>query len=274
MNIHRAKSYVSLVCLLAIACLSTVSVGAPNESVILDAVQHRYSWLPTNDEPAIETSFDKFNNKLTFKISYPKSKIYMIVDEQADIEVVDWNVGAERELDVPVVKQITPDFIWKQRPDLPRARMVKISDSDSYEYLRPDNVIDSNVCMYMFNIMGKLTGFGANNSPTTAVLPKVNYSVAQARQISLKTAEGYIHYDSEGLPLAWKYAFEQSPQYCYARILSNNKTPPYVAYLFTYRLGNEQKAASDKSMLKFLPKLTVCVNATTGKMESTSWSQY
>ncbi len=243
-------------------CMTLACAAAPDQNTIAADLQSRYSWIPQNEVPEVKA---RENTYYKFGVAYPKSDIYLQIDDNGNLVSAFWNSGTpENKTDYSSL--VNEDFIWNLRPDLPRDKMVQISDG-RYYYKRPDGVIDPRVTMAMNRNNGVLTGFVALNKPNNSPSPRINISEAEARNISKTIAANSIYDNGKGEAVSWPYYYETHPEWARPTLCTDDTNSSFIAYDFSYEPSDEPNTVinnANKGMTHGLCTICIRINATTG----------
>ena len=264
------KSLLPLVA--AFTCMTLACAAAPDQNTIDADLQSRYSWIPQNEVPDVKTREDTYYK---FEVAYPKSNIYLQIDDNGSIVSAFWNSGTpENKTDYSSL--VNEDFIWSLRPDLPRDKMVQIHDG-YYCYKRPDGVFDPRVMLAMNRNNGVTTGFTALNKPNAAPSPKINLSEAEARVISKTIAADSIYDNGKGEAVSWPYYCETHPEWARPTLYTDDTNGSFIAYDFSYEPSDDPNMVSNKAnegMTHGLCTIGIRINATTGDAVSVTQHFY
>ncbi len=258
---------------LAVICLPAICLSTPEEDVLCKA-RERYPWLP--QEVKITKSKPLEPQEDRYYITTPKSDQSYFVDTSGFIVYAEWNMRS----DPKVFPERDENFVWSQRPDIPRNKMVKYGQN-FYRLKRLDGLIDARVELHVVESGGVVRGFTARNDLDSRTIPSVKISKAKARQVAERYLKSYVGLRTRGLSQAqavyWPHQFLNHEFLDDAAIRNDSLRNLFVDYEFYYKLSVKPVTNPDKlgdPEIYTYPMMFIRVNATTGDIIQSRFDTY
>ncbi|MHB1463321.1 MAG: hypothetical protein ACYC1M_18695 [Armatimonadota bacterium] len=264
---------------LAVICLPAICFSSPDEDALSKA-QERYPWLP---QEMTVSRMKVTPSRTRYLLMKEKPAETYVVDLSGVLESADWNQMYDKRM----YQERNEDFVWQQRPDIPRDKMVLRSSNNHYLLKHKNGLLDGRVMMDIKGWGGVTSGFMAENRLDDRPLPSVNISSDQARKIAENYVKNYVHKTNAGKVMYWPHYFQYDKytddasiyvQYSDDAVVETDSIDNLYGYYYVgYKLSVEPiehpYELTEEQVTKH-PFIWVSVNATTGDIVRAHWSAY